>query len=61
MAHTRYEELESILDKAREDFAKFYEKHNKAAGTRVRGYMQDLKKTAQDIRIEVQDIKNNEL
>lgn len=61
MAHDRYEELVNILEEAREDFGKFYDKHNKAAGTRVRKHMQALKKTAQDIRLEIQDIKNNEL
>lgn len=61
MAHKRYEELTAMLEESKEDFAKFYDKHNKAAGTRVRKVMQELKKTAQDIRIEIQDIKNNEL
>jgi len=40
------------------DFEKFYDKHNQAAGTRVRKGMQSLKNIAQDIRKEVQDIKN---
>ncbi|MEO1654015.1 MAG: histone H1 [Bacteroidota bacterium] len=40
------------------DFDKFYEKDNQAAGTRVRKGMQDLKNLAQDIRQEVQNIKN---
>lgn len=40
------------------DFSKFYDKENQAAGTRVRKGMQDLKNLAQEIRIEVQDIKN---
>ena len=42
-----------------EDFAKFYKKSNKAAGTRVRKGMQDLKNLAQEIRIEVQNAKND--
>ena len=41
-----------------DDFEKFYDKSNQAAGTRVRKGMQDLKNLAQEIRIEVQDIKN---
>jgi len=41
-----------------DDFNKFYNKGNKAAGTRVRKAMQDLKRTAQDIRVEVQSMKN---
>lgn len=40
------------------DFDKFYEKGNQAAGTRVRKGMQEMKNFAQDIRKEVQDIKN---
>lgn len=55
---SRYSELKSFVDELEEDFAKFYEKSNKAAGTRVRKAMQDLKRLAQDIRVEVQDKKN---
>ena len=40
------------------DFAKFYDKGNKAAGTRVRKGMQTLKVWAQDVRKEVQAKKN---
>lgn len=39
------------------DFLKFYEKGNKAAGTRIRKGMQDLKNMAQDIRKDVLDKK----
>ena len=41
-----------------DDFEKFYDKDNQAAGTRVRKGMQDLKILAQEIRKEVQDMKN---
>ncbi|MBK9032969.1 MAG: histone H1 [Myxococcales bacterium] len=34
------------------DFIKFYNDGNKAAGTRVRGAMQDLKNFAQQVRTE---------
>ena len=34
---------------------------NKSAGTRVRGAMQEIKSIAQDVRVEVQAIKNGEL
>ncbi|MEM9738015.1 MAG: histone H1, partial [Bacteroidota bacterium] len=37
---------------------KFYDKGNKAAGVRVRKAMQDLKNQAQEIRIEVRNMKN---
>ena len=54
----RFEELKNLVHGLEEDFAKFYDKSNKAAGTRVRKGMQDLKVLAQDIRKEVQDMKN---
>ncbi len=40
------------------DFEKFYEQNNKAAGTRVRLAMTELKKLSQEIRVEVQKRKN---
>ena len=40
------------------DFEKFYDKENQAAGTRVRKGMQELKNLSQEIRVEVQDMKN---
>lgn len=41
------------------DMEKFYDKGNKAAGTRARKQLQDLKKLSQEIRLEIQDRKNN--
>ena len=57
----RYDELTDILEGSKEDLMKFYEKGNKAAGTRARKSMMSLKKLAHEIRQEIQDIKNNEL
>lgn len=54
----RYEQLEALLESYKEDFSKFYDNGNKAAGTRVRKGMLEFKNMAQDIRKEVQDIKN---
>lgn len=54
----RFEQLKELVDGLEADFAKFYDKQNSAAGTRVRKGMQDLKNLAQEIRIEVQDMKN---
>ncbi|HCX21440.1 MAG: histone H1 [Flammeovirgaceae bacterium] len=54
----RFEQLKELVDGLEADFAKFYDKQNSAAGTRVRKGMQDLKNIAQEIRIEVQDMKN---
>ncbi|MBV6643998.1 MAG: histone H1 [Cyclobacteriaceae bacterium] len=54
----RFEQLKDLVMSLEGDFEKFYDKENQAAGTRVRKGMQDLKNIAQEIRIEVQDIKN---
>ena len=43
-----------------EDLVKSYDKGNKAAGTRARKQLQDLKKLAQDVRLEIQAKKNAE-
>ena len=55
----RFDEVKELVLSLEADFVKFYEKGNQAAGTRVRKGMQDLKNLAQDIRVEVQQIKNN--
>lgn len=57
----RYSQLNDLLDETEEDLMKFYEKGNKAAGTRARKSLMELKKLAHEIRQEIQDIKNNEL
>ncbi len=51
----RIAQLRSLLEDLEKDFKKFYERGNKAAGTRVRKGMQDLKKMAQEIRKEIQE------
>jgi hypothetical protein len=56
----RFSEIKDLITSLEGDFEKFYDKKNQAAGTRVRKGMQDLKNLAQDIRKEVQDIKNAE-
>jgi formaldehyde-activating enzyme involved in methanogenesis len=56
---SRFTELKDFVESTQEDFEKFYEKSNKAAGTRIRKAMQELKRIAQDIRVEVQDKKND--
>lgn len=47
------------LDAIKEDAAKFTEKDNKTAGTRVRTGSMDLIKILKEIRIKVQDIRNS--
>lgn len=56
----KYAALKSLILSVEEDFQKFYEKSNKAAGTRVRGAMQQVKVMAQEIRTEVQEMKNSQ-
>ncbi len=54
---SRYTELVELVQTFEKDFIKFYDKGNKSAGTRVRKQMAELKRKAQDIRIEVQELK----
>ena len=54
----RYLELKQLIAAMKADFEKFYLHGNKAAGTRVRAAMQELKTFAQTVRNEVQSIKN---
>jgi hypothetical protein len=56
----RFSEVRDLIHGLEADFQKFYDKGNKAAGTRVRKGMQDLKNLAQDIRLGVQKSKNSE-
>lgn len=53
----RLDEIRTFLAAAEEDFRKFYEKSNNAAGTRARKHMQELKKLANTIRTEIQTMK----
>ena len=55
---SRFNDISDKLANLESDFEKFYDKGNSAAGTRVRKGMQDLKNLAQEIRLEVQSIKN---
>ena len=54
----RYTELQALVAGMAADFQKFYVDGNKAACTRVRLAMQELKTFAQTVRNEVQAIKN---
>lgn len=56
---SRFTELVELVQTFEKDFIKFYDKGNKSAGTRVRKHMAELKRKAQEIRVEVQDIKGN--
>lgn len=54
---SRFTELKDLLNSFEKDFIKFYEKGNKSAGTRVRKQMNELKRKAQEIRKEIQEMK----
>lgn len=56
---SQYSKLQSLVASLEDDFDKFYDKGNNAAGTRVRKGMQEMKNLAQEIRIDVQKKKNN--
>jgi hypothetical protein len=55
----KYATLKQMILEIEEDFQKFYDKGNKAAGTRARKAMQDIKVLAQDIRKEIQEHKSD--
>jgi hypothetical protein len=55
----RFEQLQNLVASLEGDFQKFYDKQNQAAGTRVRKGMQEMKNLAQEIRVEVQNMKNS--
>jgi hypothetical protein len=56
---SRIDEVKNLMSELEEDLDKFYNKGNKAAGTRARKQLQELKKLSQEIRLEIQDMKNN--
>ncbi len=56
---SRVDDIKNLVDAATSEMEKFYDKGNKAAGTRARKNLQELKKLAQEVRIEIQNMKNN--
>ena len=52
-----FDELQNAINDCQADVTKFVEGNN-SAGTRVRKAMQEVKRLAQDVRIEFQDQKN---
>ena len=56
----KLEQIRQHLNSIEEDFRKFFEKGNHAAGTRLRKGMQDLKKLANEVRASVQEKKSSE-
>jgi flagellin-like hook-associated protein FlgL len=54
-----FDELQNAINDCQADITKFVEGNN-SAGTRVRKAMQNAKKLAQAVRIEVQEQKNSQ-
>jgi hypothetical protein len=54
---TKFKELQDVLKTVEQDAARFYEKGNKAAGTRLRNGLQQIKVLATEIRKEVTSLK----
>ena len=65
----KYDELVKILTEdieidgkkanLRDDFEKFFVKGNFTAGTRIRKIMQILRRTAEEVRVDVQEYKKS--
>jgi hypothetical protein len=53
----KFKELKDMVASIENDAKAFYDKGNKAAGTRLRNALQQIKVTATDIRKEVTEIK----
>lgn len=51
----KFNELKELIASIEEDTAKFFEKGVKAAGVRVRKGLQEIKKVAQEMRVEVSE------
>lgn len=51
-------ELKALVETAEKEGAAFYEKGNKAAGTRFRNALQQIKVAATDLRKDVTEKKN---
>ena len=53
----RYNEFEVIVGDMKEDFEKFFDKENNAAGTRVRKHLQALAVLCKAVRKDVTEVK----
>lgn len=55
----KFNEIKAIVESVADDVEKFYVKGNKAAAVRIRKAMQDIKNLSQELRVHVQETKNN--
>lgn len=49
----KFNDLKQLIISLEEDVMKFYERHNKAAALRVRNGLQDVKRLAQEVRVDI--------
>ena len=54
----KFEQLKQVIANIENDFNKFYNKDVKAASPRIRKAMQEIKALAQELRVEVQEKRN---
>lgn len=55
-----YNNLVTQIDSLRQDAEKFFDKQNKAAGTRLRKGLQEIKKLSNTLRKEVTELKKTD-
>ncbi|HSR18026.1 MAG TPA: hypothetical protein VLM39_12815 [Ignavibacteriaceae bacterium] len=54
---SKFDDLGQAVKNLEADFQKFYEKGQAAAGTRLRKGLSDLRKLAQEVRKDIQEVK----
>jgi hypothetical protein len=57
MKENNLDKMKVLVSEFEADFTKFTEKGNKAAGTRARKALQDIRNLAKDIRTEISEAK----
>jgi archaellum component FlaC len=57
MEQTNLDKMKTLFSEFENDFTKFSEKGNKAAGTRARKSLQEIRNLAKDIRTEISNVK----
>lgn len=55
----KFNEIKELIESAEIDVKKFFEKGNKTAAVRLRKAMQEIKNLSQELRVLVQETKNN--
>ena len=58
MEENQFDKLEELVATARDEGEKFYDKGNAAAGTRARKALQEIRVLVQEIRVNIQNQKN---